>query len=65
MVGVGTEVLRGFGVVLLLAGFLVIGPRIGSLILTHEWDGEVRGLKEVPPQDRPNVLRLVLIEPQG
>jgi cytochrome d ubiquinol oxidase subunit I len=30
-------------------------PRLGSLILTHEWDGEVKGLKEVPPQDRPNV----------
>lgn len=31
-------------------------PHLGSLILTHRWDGEVRGLKEVPPADRPNVL---------
>ena len=30
-------------------------PRLGSLILTHEWDGEVRGLKEWAPQDRPPV----------
>ena len=30
-------------------------PRLGSLILTHEWDGEVKGLNEVPPEDRPPV----------
>ena len=30
-------------------------PRLGSLILTHEWDGEVKGLKEVGPEDRPPV----------
>jgi cytochrome d ubiquinol oxidase subunit I len=30
-------------------------PRLGSLILTHAWDGEVKGLTEVPPQDRPPV----------
>ncbi len=29
-------------------------PKLGSLILTHEWDGEIRGLKEWPPADRPN-----------
>ncbi len=29
-------------------------PKLGSLILTHEWDGEVRGLKSFPPEDRPN-----------
>jgi cytochrome d ubiquinol oxidase subunit I len=29
-------------------------PALGSLILTHEWDGEVRGLKSFPPEDRPN-----------
>jgi cytochrome d ubiquinol oxidase subunit I len=29
-------------------------PKLGSLILTHEWDGLVRGLKEWPRQDRPN-----------
>lgn len=28
-------------------------PHLGSLILTHSWDGEIRGLKEFPPQDRP------------
>src|SRR6201999_2627634 len=27
---------------------------LGSLILTHSWDGEIRGLKEFAPQDRPN-----------
>jgi cytochrome d ubiquinol oxidase subunit I len=30
-------------------------PAIGSLILTHSWDGEVKGLKEVPRTDRPYV----------
>ncbi|RQS55531.1 cytochrome ubiquinol oxidase subunit I, partial [Burkholderia sp. Bp8963] len=29
-------------------------PHLGSLILTHSWNGEIRGLKEFPPQDRPN-----------
>ena len=29
-------------------------PRLGSLILTHDWDGTVRGLKEWPREDRPN-----------
>lgn len=28
-------------------------PHLGSLILTHSWTGEIRGLKEFPPQDRP------------
>jgi cytochrome d ubiquinol oxidase subunit I len=28
-------------------------PRLGSLILTHEWDGEVKGLKEWPRDQRP------------
>src|SRR5690606_6749407 len=30
-------------------------PRLGSLYLTHDWDGEVKGLKEWPPEDRPPV----------
>ena len=30
-------------------------PALGSLILTHSWNGEVRGLKEVPPDERPYV----------
>ena len=30
-------------------------PNLASLILTHEWDGEVKGLKEVAPEDRPHV----------
>jgi len=28
-------------------------PRLGSLILTHDWNGEVKGLKSFPPEDRP------------
>lgn len=28
-------------------------PHLGSLILTHSWDGEIRGLKEFPKEDRP------------
>lgn len=30
-------------------------PRLASLILTHDLDGEVQGLTEVPPEDRPPV----------
>jgi cytochrome d ubiquinol oxidase subunit I len=30
-------------------------PKLGSLILTHEWNGTVRGLKEWPPEQRPPV----------
>ena len=30
--------------------------KLGSLILTHDWDGEVKGLKAWPPADRPNAL---------
>lgn len=31
-------------------------PHLGSLILTHSWDGEVQGLKDFPVADRPPVL---------
>ncbi|MEX2629853.1 MAG: cytochrome ubiquinol oxidase subunit I [Tistlia sp.] len=30
-------------------------PKLGSLILTHSWDGEVRGLKSWPADERPPV----------
>ncbi|MFS8932354.1 Cytochrome bd ubiquinol oxidase, subunit I [Cupriavidus taiwanensis] len=29
-------------------------PRLGSLILTHSLDGQIRGLKDFPKADRPN-----------
>jgi cytochrome d ubiquinol oxidase subunit I len=29
-------------------------PRLGSLILTHDWNGELRGLKDWPADERPN-----------
>ncbi|WP_341318747.1 cytochrome ubiquinol oxidase subunit I [Paraburkholderia sp. IMGN_8] len=29
-------------------------PHLGSLILTHSWDGAIVGMKSVPPADRPN-----------
>ena len=28
-------------------------PHLGALILTHTWNGAIKGLKEFPPQDRP------------
>ncbi|KON80193.1 cytochrome ubiquinol oxidase subunit I [Azoarcus sp. PA01] len=34
--------------------FAVEVPRLGSLILTHSWDGQFPGLKEFPREDRPN-----------
>jgi cytochrome d ubiquinol oxidase subunit I len=30
-------------------------PKLGSLILTHDWNGTVEGLKAVPAQERPPV----------
>jgi cytochrome d ubiquinol oxidase subunit I len=30
-------------------------PRLGSLYLTHSWDGAVKGLKDFPPDQRPPV----------
>jgi len=29
-------------------------PKLGSLILTHDWNGEVKGLKAFPRDERPN-----------
>jgi cytochrome d ubiquinol oxidase subunit I len=29
-------------------------PHLGSLVLTHTWSGEIRGLKEFAPGDRPD-----------
>ena len=34
--------------------FAVGIPRLGSLILTHSWDGTIAGLKEFPVDERPN-----------
>ncbi|QIM49754.1 cytochrome ubiquinol oxidase subunit I [Pusillimonas sp. DMV24BSW_D] len=30
-------------------------PHLGSLILTHSWEGQFKSLKEFPPEDRPFV----------
>lgn len=34
--------------------YKVAVPKLGSLILTHSWDGQIPGLKEFAPEDRPN-----------
>jgi cytochrome bd ubiquinol oxidase subunit I len=34
--------------------FALAIPRLGSLILTHSWDGRLPALKQYAPQDRPN-----------
>ena len=34
-------------------------PRLGSLILRHDWDGEILGLKAFPPDQRPTNVPLV------
>jgi cytochrome bd ubiquinol oxidase subunit I len=33
-------------------------PKLGSFILTHDWDGVVKGLKSWPRSERPNALIL-------
>jgi len=35
--------------------FVLEIPHLGSLILTHSWDGSVQGLKDFPAADRPPV----------
>jgi cytochrome d ubiquinol oxidase subunit I len=35
--------------------FAIDVPYLGSLILAHSWDGEIKGLKEWRPEDRPPV----------
>jgi cytochrome d ubiquinol oxidase subunit I len=54
----------GEGVPLLLFGlpdmqreetrYAIAVPNLGSLILTHSWNGQFPGLKEFPREDRPN-----------
>jgi len=34
--------------------FAVAVPRLGGLLLTHDWNGQVTGLKEFPKENRPN-----------
>lgn len=34
--------------------YAVAIPALGSLVLTHDWNGRIAGLKEFAPQDRPN-----------
>ncbi|HWV62603.1 MAG TPA: cytochrome ubiquinol oxidase subunit I [Oxalicibacterium sp.] len=34
--------------------FAIEVPRLGGLILAHEWDGEIPGLKDFAKEDRPN-----------
>ena len=33
-------------------------PYLGSLVLTHSWNGGIEGLKEFPPDQRPPVAPL-------
>ena len=33
--------------------YAVAIPHLGSLLLTHSWDGQFPGLKDFPPEDRP------------
>jgi cytochrome bd ubiquinol oxidase subunit I len=37
-----------------MTSYAVEIPYLGSLILTHEWNGRVPGLKEFAPENRPN-----------
>jgi len=36
--------------------FEIAIPKLASLYLTHDWNGEVKGLKSAPPENRPPVL---------
>ncbi|WP_276809177.1 cytochrome ubiquinol oxidase subunit I [Castellaniella defragrans] len=64
MEGHWEKALPGEGVPLILFGWPDMGaeetryavevPRLGSLILTHSWDGQVPALKDFPAADRPD-----------
>ncbi|MAZ43830.1 MAG: cytochrome ubiquinol oxidase subunit I [Legionellales bacterium] len=34
----------------------IVIPKLTSMVLTHDWDGEVKGLKEWAPEDQPPVM---------
>jgi cytochrome d ubiquinol oxidase subunit I len=34
--------------------FQIAIPRLGGLLLKHDWNGQIKGLKDFPSQDRPN-----------
>lgn len=36
--------------------FAIEVPRLGGLLLTHKWDGQIKGLKEFAPENRPNSM---------
>ena len=36
--------------------FEIAIPKLGSLILAHDWDAEIRGLKSFPVDERPNPI---------
>ncbi|MCJ7787390.1 MAG: cytochrome ubiquinol oxidase subunit I [Methyloceanibacter sp.] len=36
--------------------FEIAIPKLGSYVLTHDWEGEVRGLKSFPADERPNPI---------
>jgi cytochrome d ubiquinol oxidase subunit I len=38
--------------------FAVEVPHLGAVILTHSWNGQIKGLKEFPRDERPNSLIL-------
>jgi cytochrome d ubiquinol oxidase subunit I len=38
--------------------FAIEVPRLGSVILTHSWNGQIKGMKEFPRDERPNSLIL-------
>ncbi len=59
--GHGSVPLILFGLPDMAAGetrYAVAIPHLGSVVLTHSWDGEVKGLKDWPRADWPNVVIL-------
>ena len=39
--------------------FAITLPHVGSLILTHSWDGRFAGLKDFPREQRPPVTSIL------
>jgi cytochrome d ubiquinol oxidase subunit I len=59
--GHGSVPLILFGLPDMAAGetrYAIAIPHLGSVVLTHSWDGEVKGLKDWPRADWPNVVIL-------
>src|SRR5260221_157357 len=55
MVAIGTLILCGWpDMTAETTRYAIEIPHLGSMVLTHSWNGQIRGLKDFPAENRPN-----------